>query len=50
MRMEALEYSDKKLRERLAQVSQSLKRFTKRLLKKRNGRLGHPQALGGSAV
>ena len=51
VRMEAVEYIEKKLRERLIKVSQSVKRWTKRLLeKKRNGRLGYPQALGGSAV
>ena len=51
VRMEALEYSEKKVRECLAQVSQSLKHFTKRLLeKKRNGRPGYPQALGGYAL
>ena len=35
VRMEALEYSEKKARERLAKVSQSLKDFTKRLLEKK---------------
>ena len=35
VRLEALEYTDKKVRERLAKASQSLKDFTKRLLEKK---------------
>ena len=35
VRLEALEYTDKKLRERLAEVTQSLKDFTKLLLEKK---------------